>query len=88
MSINTEAAIWERVIPPGGELAPPTARAILKLAFPSQERERMHELAAKAQEGQLTPEEHAEIEDYERVGTLLSILKSKARKVLKRNPRF
>jgi hypothetical protein len=44
----------------------------------------MHELALKAQEGQLTPEEEVAIDNYERVGMMLSILKSKARRVLKR----
>jgi hypothetical protein len=84
MATDTEAAIWERVIHPEGELTPRTARAILQLAFPTEDRRRMHELALKAQDGTLSAEEEVEIENYERVGTMLSILKSKARKVLKR----
>lgn len=79
----TEVAIWERVIHPEGELTPETARAILGLRFRADDRRRMHQLARKAQEGNLSPKESVEIEHYERVGTMLSILKSKARKLLK-----
>ena len=43
----------------------------------------MHELSAKAQDGKLRPEEDAEMDDYERAGATVSILKSKARQVLK-----
>lgn len=47
----------------------------------------MRALAAKAREGLLTPEEEIEIDSFERVGHLLSTLKSKARKVLKKTRR-
>ena len=40
----------------------------------------MHELAEKARAGTLTVEEHVEMDNYERVGHLLSLMKSKARK--------
>ena len=60
------------------------ARAILKLDFDDDERERMHELSRKAQEGTLNAEEQAEIDSYERVGHLLDLLHSKARRTLKR----
>jgi hypothetical protein len=54
------------------------------LEFDEHDQSRMHELALKAQEGMLTPEEKFEIENFERVGTMLAILKSKARQLLKR----
>jgi hypothetical protein len=82
-SRNTEAAIWTRIVHPDGKLTASAARAILKLSLPDQDRERMHALAAKARAGSLTPDEEFEIDNYERVGHLLSILKSKARKTLK-----
>jgi hypothetical protein len=47
----------------------------------------MRELSAKARRGTLTPEEDAEMDNFERVGSILSILKSKARQVLKRSRR-
>jgi hypothetical protein len=87
LSSTTEVAIWTRVIHPDGEISPQTARALLKLEFDAGDQQRMHELAAKAQEGTLSPEEEHEIDNYERVGTLLAILKSKARKVLKQSSR-
>src|SRR6516225_3087298 len=81
----TEAAIWKRVIHPNGKLSRPVARAMLELEFEEQDRSRMHELALKAQEGKLTPAEEFDIENFERVGTLLAILKSEARQLLKRS---
>jgi hypothetical protein len=84
LSPTTEAAIWTRVIHPDGELTPSAARAILPLEFDEGDRRRMHELSRKAQEGALTPEERLEIDNFERVGTTLAILKSKARKLLRR----
>ena len=72
------------------ELSAAAAQYILSLDFQKEERDRMHELALKAQEGTLSTREEAEIDSYERVGHLLSIWKSKARKALKqarRGPR-
>jgi hypothetical protein len=43
----------------------------------------MHELAAKAREGTLTPAEQHEAESYERIGHLVALWRSKARKSLK-----
>jgi hypothetical protein len=43
----------------------------------------MHELAEKARAGTLTLEEHIEMDNYERVGHVLSLMKSKARKKLR-----
>ena len=64
-------------------LSSEAARSILALEFGQADRGRMHQLALKAQEGSLTAEEKVEINHYERVGHLLSIMKSKARKSLK-----
>lgn len=87
LSPATEAAIWTRVIHPNGELSPTVARALLKLEFNAQDRQRMSELAEKARHGDLTTDEQFEIENFERVGSLLAILKSKSRKLLKRTIR-
>jgi hypothetical protein len=91
MSIDVgenEITIFARLIEAGDEaLTASAARYILALAFPPEERNRMHELAVRAQEGTLTAAEEFEIDGYERVGTLLSIWKSKARKALKTSRR-
>ena len=84
---TTEAAIWARVIHPNGDLTRPVARAILQLEFGADDQQRMHELSQKAQEGALSSEEQFEIDNFERVGTLLAIWKSQARKLLKRTSR-
>jgi len=59
------------------------ARAILNLDFQQTDKDRMRELLAKAKEGTLTANEKVEIDNYERVGHMLSLMKSKARRSLK-----
>ncbi len=44
----------------------------------------MHELAAKARDRSLNSAEAKEINNYERVGNLLALMKSKARQRLKK----
>ena len=43
----------------------------------------MHELSAKAQEGTLTRSEQAELDNFERVGHIVNLMQSKARRSLK-----
>jgi len=81
---RTETAIWARLLGYAGKaLTVAGARAILLLAFLPEDRERMHELAAKARDGSLTPAEQDEIAAYERVGNVLGIMHAKARHRLK-----
>jgi hypothetical protein len=68
-------------------MTPELARHLLTLGFTEDDRGRMHELAAKNQEGQLSAPERAELDSYIQVGDLLAILQSKARKALKARPR-
>lgn len=84
---KTEAEVWMRIPHPDEELSPRVARAILELSFPRRDISRMRELSAKARAGTLTAEEDTEMEDFERVGSILSMLKSKARQVLRRSRR-
>jgi hypothetical protein len=82
---STEAAVFGRlVMPDHGDFSPDAAREILSLQFDDGDKERMHRLSLKAQEGTLTPDEEAEIESYRRAGYLLGVLWSKARLSLKR----
>jgi hypothetical protein len=83
---DAEAAVWLRILHPNGELTPKAARAILRLSLPDSEKDHLRELSARAREGTLTPEEEQQMDAYERVGALLSILKSKARQALKEAP--
>lgn len=82
---TTASAIWSRVVKADqANLTPEVARTILKFGFDRDDHRRIDELSAKAQKGTLTPEERAELEEYVRVNTQLTILQSKARLSLKR----
>jgi hypothetical protein len=82
---ETEADIWTRIMYPDGNIPRRAAAAILQLSFTEEQRHRMRQLSAKARANTLAPDEEFEMQNFERVGDLLSILKSKARQALKRN---
>jgi hypothetical protein len=80
----SEAAIFGRVLEPEeATLDVAAARAILDLDFKQPDKDRMRALLAKAKKGTLTAKENVEIDNYERVGHMLSLMKSKARRSLK-----
>jgi hypothetical protein len=82
---KTATAIWGRIVKPNqATLTPEVARGILELDFDAEDHARVKTLSAKAQEGSLTPQERAELEEYTRVNSELMILQSKARVSLKR----
>jgi hypothetical protein len=83
----TEADIWERIIRPRGRMTRAAARRIQQLQFSPEDRERMHDLARRNQRGDLTEDEESELDHFCRVGTLLSVLKARARRVLKSSPK-
>ena len=87
MTPGKGAAIWERVIQMNGDPTPTAARALLKLQFSADDVRRMHELSAKARAGSLSDSEEEEIDTFERLGCLLDILHSRARRVLDRRAR-
>ena len=81
---TSEVAIFGRVLEPEqATLDVAAARAILKLDFKQTDKDRMRLLLAKAKAGTLTADEQVEIDNYERVGHMLSLMKSKARRSLK-----
>jgi hypothetical protein len=80
---ETGAAIWEHVVEFQGRLSPAAARGLLQLQFSERDHIRMAELSAKARSGDLSAEEQAELDTFERLGCLLDIVHSKARRVLK-----
>jgi hypothetical protein len=82
---NSHAAIFGRLIESDQEDLPPDlARYLLRLAFPTQNRARVNELAAKSREGSLNAEERNELERYNLVGDVLTLWQSKARRSLNR----
>lgn len=80
---RTEAAIWERIIHPQGSMSREEAKRIGKLEFSAEERQRMHDLAERNRAGALAAGEEEELDNFCRVGNTLSLLKSRARQVLK-----
>jgi hypothetical protein len=70
-----------------GELSPSVARALLKLRFAERDHARMGKLSAKARTGTLTAQEQIELDTFERLGCLLDILHSQARRALKKPKR-
>ena len=84
-SKTSEAAIFSRVWADEGQpLSATLARHVLKLRFSADDQTRMHELAQKNQHGQLSAEETDELDNFIRVGDLLAILQSKARRSLRK----
>jgi hypothetical protein len=80
---TTEANIWEMILRPHfGRMTAETAKAILALSIPDAERARTKTLLAKAKAGTLAREESHDLEESERAGNILSILKAKARRIL------
>ncbi len=82
---SAEAEILGRIFKPeSDEFSAEAARSLLKLEFDAQDLVRMHELALRAQAAHLTPAEERELESYRRVGRLLELMHSKARRSLAR----
>jgi hypothetical protein len=80
----SESAILSRVLEPDKPtFSAAAARAILDLDFSPEDKDRMQELSAKVQEGKLSRREQADLDNFERVGHLINLMQSKARRSLK-----
>jgi len=78
-----DAEILTRVIlPESPTMSHDAAREVLKLKFSAGDQQRMAELAGKARAGTLSQDEQSEASGFERVSSLLGLLKSKARRSL------
>jgi hypothetical protein len=83
---NSQAAILSRLIRPEDDnLTLEAAEGFLRIKFEQRELDRMHQLAVKNQDGALTPQERDEMDNYRRVGFLLDLIHSKARRALKKH---
>ena len=67
---------------PGRGMTRALAESILDLNFPERDTARIEELNARANEGELTGEEEAELEAYVNINDLLAYWQSKARQTL------
>jgi hypothetical protein len=81
---NTEAAILARIIQSDERpLMPQAAQYLLSMKLPSGDEDRVNELSAKARAGSLTDAETQELDSYLHIGSLLAVMQSKARRLLK-----
>ena len=81
--METTAALNRVFDPISRCLTPAVARRIVKLRADPDLDARIHELAAKANEGLLTAAERAEYDTYVRAIHFFTVLQSKARRLLK-----
>ena len=79
-----EAIIDEMLEPFADALTPEVARRFADLKAPTSIQNRIDELAAKCNESKLSETEQTDYENYVRVGSFLSLIKAKARKVIAR----
>jgi len=80
---ENDAMRFTRIIGNGKTPLPPdVARYFLDLHVSDSDKARMHELAVKNQDGALSEKEKEELLSFGRVGDMLAILKSRARKAL------
>ncbi len=70
-----------------GQLPAAMARYLLTLKFGDGDKARMRDLALRNREDRLSQAEKEELFAYAKAGTLLSILKSRARRILRIKPR-
>ena len=80
---ETEISILARILgDERGRLSDDLSRYILDLGFSERDKARMHDLAVRNQDDELSPSEKEELLAFGKAGDLLSILKSKARRTL------
>ncbi len=80
---QNEATILARLLGgENGQLPEDLARRILVASFSERDKARMHELAVRNQDDALTAEERDELHAFGRVGDMLALLKSSARRTL------
>ena len=76
----------EKMLDQIGEcFTPETARRLLDVTADSKLQSRINDFADRHNEGQLSQQEEAEYRKYVSYGTFISILKSKARRVLEKS---
>jgi hypothetical protein len=81
---TSELALFGRLLQANqAEMSAELARYLLTLGFGQKDQARMDELSDRNQRGALSAEEKEELLSYVKVGHLLALLQSKARKALK-----
>lgn len=80
VAVQYEASIFERLF-----FAREAARTVLSIRFASDDESRMRDLMDRNNRGTITPDEHAEMEAFRRIGAFLAIAQAKARLALKQD---
>ena len=80
---ESDATLFTRIVSNGKTPLPAdVARYFLDLHISERDKARMHDLVVRNQEGDLSEAEKEELLSFGRVGDMLAILKSRARKAL------
>ena len=82
---NGSAALDRLLDPVSRSLNVEAARKLVRLKADAKTQARVDALARKSNEGELTPAERSEYEQYVRAGHLIAILQAKARLLLAKN---
>ena len=78
------ATLLERMVEPLGRvLTPEAAKAILDVRADDETQKRIDELADKCNEGELSPAERTEYQEFVSLFNILTLLQSRARSVLR-----
>ena len=84
--VDFEPTIWARLIQaPKTPIAPEAARYLLSIDFSEADHARMRELMDKSNEGDLVPDEKAELDGYVNIANVLSVMHSQARTALRKS---
>jgi hypothetical protein len=75
--------LFRAIQPSEGDLPPEASRWLLRLRLSTEDSEKVNQLVAKARAGTLTANERSELDEIERVTSLLELMQSKARLSLK-----
>jgi hypothetical protein len=80
------ADIFEELVQPAdGNFSPELAQYVLRLKFSPRQVARYEDLAARAQEDQLSAGERAELDGFVQANAILGMMKTKARRSRVRN---
>jgi len=85
MATSPETVLDELLDPVSQCLTSEGAEKLVGLRAPAAAQARIDELAGKCNEGKLSPDERAEYETYVRAIKFISVLQSKARRLLQNN---
>jgi uncharacterized protein YnzC (UPF0291/DUF896 family) len=86
LSATSDTAILSHLTWPADDaLSSGAAEGWLALRFDKDQLDRMHALVTKNQDGKLTAKEKRELDNYRRVGFMLDLMHSKARRSLQKH---